>query len=52
MIHCLSIASVLIAIGLLFAGFSRIAGWIIGLSTLVELVIAIFTGKKSNEGTH
>jgi hypothetical protein len=49
-IHGVSIASLIIALGLLVAGFSEIAGLIIGLVTAVEILFSIFTGKQTNDG--
>lgn len=51
-IHCLSLVSVIIAIGLLFAGMGKIASLLVGLATVAELVVAATTGKQSNDGSH
>ncbi|MEG1770193.1 MAG: hypothetical protein RR311_17095 [Comamonas sp.] len=50
-IHYLSFTGVIVAIGLLFADFSKIAGLVLALATVVELVMSVAMGKQSNEGS-
>lgn len=50
-IHYLSFTCVIVAIGLLFADFSKIAGLVLALATVVELVMSVAMGKQSNEGS-
>lgn len=50
-IYGLSIASCFVAFGLLLAGFAKMAGLLLGVATLVEMVGAAIAGKKINEGT-
>jgi hypothetical protein len=50
-IHLLSIACLLVAIGLFFSGASKFAGLVFCLSVVVEIVGSAITGKKKNDGT-
>lgn len=50
-IHGLSIASCIVAFGLLLAGFAKMACLLLGVATVVEMVDAAITGKTTNEGT-
>lgn len=48
-VHCFSMACVIVAIGLLVAGASGAAAFALGLSIAVELVGSAITGKQTND---
>nr|WP_315426239.1 hypothetical protein [uncultured Albidiferax sp.] len=50
-VHCLSIASVITALVLFLAGFSKVAGLVFGLTTVAEILASAITGKQKNAGT-
>ncbi len=48
--HVFSIAGLVIAVGLLVAGWPQLAALSVGLAVLVELLASVMTGKRTNEG--
>ena len=50
-LHYGAIAADVIALGLLVAGFAKIATFIFGATVVIALLASIVTGKKSNEGS-
>ncbi|MCR8959748.1 hypothetical protein M0765_018985 [Variovorax sp. S2] len=48
-IHCFSIACVVVALGLFAAGVSGVAVFMLGLSTVIELVGSAVVGKQTND---
>lgn len=49
-IRWLSFASLAVALGLLVAGLSDIAAFLLGAATVVEMVGSAIIGKKTNDG--
>ena len=49
-IHCISIASLLLAIGLLVTGFPKVAALVFGVAILIELLASALLGKQTNDG--
>ena len=48
-VHCFSIACVAVALGLFAAGVSGVAVFMLGLSTVIELVGSAVVGKQTND---
>lgn len=49
-IHMLSAASLVAALGLLVTGHPGGAGLLLGMTTVVEILVAALTGKQTNDG--
>ena len=49
-VHWVSAAGVLIALALFLAGSTRLAVFVCGLATVVEIAVSAIYGKKTNEG--
>jgi hypothetical protein len=49
LVHCFSLACVAVALGLFAAGVSGAAVFMLGLSSVIELVGSAVTGKQTND---
>ncbi len=49
-VHWISLAGVALALVALFSGQRQLAGWATGLVTVIEILAAALTGKRTNDG--